>query len=209
MGKEAALRAPEPRDIDPVDLARAEEYGLLAALIARPPDRALLDDLARMAGDATALGAAHARLAAAAREADPAAVAREHFGLFVGVGRGEVLPFGSYYRTGFLNDRPLAELRADLARLGIERSPGVHDPEDHVAILCDVMAGLATGAFDAPPDAERAFFERHLEPWAERFFADLERAAGARFYRAVGGLGAVFMAIEAEAFGLDGAADGR
>lgn len=209
MGKEAALRADAPGAMDPVDLARAREYGLLAALLARPPDAAFLDGLSRIGCDATPIGVAHGRLAASAASADPAAVAREHFGLFVGVGRGELLPFASYYMTGFLNDRPLAELRADLLRLGVERSKGVHDPEDHVAILCDVMAGLAARAFDVAPRAERAFFERHLAPWAGRFFEDLERAEGARFYRAVGALGAVLMAVETEAFGLDAAAEGR
>jgi TorA maturation chaperone TorD len=192
------------RAADDVDLLRAREYALLGRLMARAPDAALLRDLAGVGGDATPIGMAHAALAAAAREAESRAVEREFFTLFVGVGRGELLPYASYYRTGFLNERPLAEVRRDLARLGVARAEGLHDPEDHVAILCDVMAALADGS--VPPDAvpERDFFARHLAPWAGRFFTDLAGAPSARFYRAVGELGAAFVAIEAQAFALEG-----
>jgi TorA maturation chaperone TorD len=205
MGKEAAARSSEPSygvDPDEIEAARAGEYGLIARLIARAPDAELLRGLSRLVGDATPIGLAHAGLAAAAAETRAKDVAREHFGLFVGVGRGEIVPHASYYVTGFLNERPLADLRQDLARLGVTRAAGVHEPEDHLAILCDVMAGLARGDFDADAAAERTFFERHLAPWAERCFADIERAKGARFYRAVGRFGAAFLAVEAEAFGL-------
>lgn len=189
--------------VDAIDRTRARQYGLLARLIAQPPDRDLLDLLSGLAGDGTPLGMAIAALARAAAGADPAALDRVHFALFVGVGRGTLMPHGSFYLTGFLHERPLAEVRADLAALGIARAGRVHDPEDHIAILCDVMAGLAAGGFEGGVAAQRRFFQRHLEPWVGRFFTDLKTHATEPFYRAVGALGAVFIGLEAEAFALD------
>ena len=167
-----------------------------------PPSRALLDQIAGLCGDATPLGRAHASLAEAASRAVPRDVEREYFDLFVGVGRGEMLPYGSYYLTGFLHERPLARLRGDLAELGILRVEDQPEPEDHIAILCEVMAGLAGGRFARAPAGEKQFFDKHLAPWARRFFADLERAEAADFYRAVAAVGATFMDIETEAFAL-------
>lgn len=191
------------REVDEIDLLRGREYGLLALLLGRAPTAETLEMLAEMKGDATPLGMAHLKLAEAAAGARPDAVSREFFDLFVGLGRGELLPYGSFYLTGFLHERPLAAVRADLASLGIERAPGLHDPEDHIAILCDVMAGLAADEFDADPSAERVFFERHIKPWGARFFADLEIAPSSRFYKAVGELGRTFVEIEAQAFEMD------
>jgi TorA maturation chaperone TorD len=187
---------------DDVDDARAQEYALLATLLARAPDAALLQQLAALRGDATPLGLAHAALAEAAARASAEGVEREYFDLFIGLGRGELLPYGSYYLTGFLHERPLARLRGDLARLGIERAEGQCEPEDHAAILCEIMAGLASGRFPAPEGTQRMLFEAHLAPWIGRFFADLEGAERAAFYRNVGRLGRIFMEIEAQAFAL-------
>ena len=189
--------------IDEVDLLRAHEYHLLALLLGRTPNAELLARLAGLEGDASPLGQAHAALAQAAAASDPAALEREFFDLFIGIGRGELIPYASYYLTGFLHERPLAGVREDMAALGIERAEHVHDPEDHLAILCEIMAGLASGRFDAGPAAGRQFFCRHLEPWAERFFRDLEQAASTPFYRSVGRVGRLFMAIEARAFAMD------
>jgi TorA maturation chaperone TorD len=189
-------------DDDEVELARALEYALLATVLARAPDQVLLKQLADLPGDATLLGRAHAAVARAAGHACVAQVEREYFDLFIGVGRGELLPYGSYYLTGFLHERPLARLRADLARLGIERAAEQTEPEDHAAVLCEVMAGLVSGRFPASPRADRELFERHLSPWIGRFFADLERAETADFYRHVGTLGRAFIDIETEAFAL-------
>jgi TorA maturation chaperone TorD len=188
---------------DDVDALRAQEYALLALLLSRAPTAELLGRLADLKGDASPLGLAHIALADAARTADPDAVSREYFDLFVGVGQGELLPYGSYYLTGFLHGRPLARLRQDLDALGIEADETLREPEDHIAILCEVMAGLAGRQFDAQAGGEKRFFERHLEPWGARFFADVETAQLARFYRAVGTVGRVFMAVEAEAFAMD------
>ena len=187
-------------DLDEVDAARAREYALLSVLLARAPTGDLLRRLALIEGDASPLGVAHAALAEAARGASEERVRQEFFDLFIGLGRGECLPYGSYYLTGFLHERPLARLRQDLARLQIERAPGQAEPEDHAAILCEIMAALAGRTLPAPPGADRALFEAHLAPWMARFFADLERAQAAAFYRSVGMLGRAFMQIESEAF---------
>jgi TorA maturation chaperone TorD len=186
--------------IDDVDTARMEEYALLAALLRRAPDSILLKVLSEIRGDSSPLGAAHAALAQAADETEPERVEREFFELFIGVGRGELLPYASYYLTGFLNERPLARLRDDLRMLGIVRAEQQHEPEDHAAILCEIMAGLAGGRFSAPPDAQKRLFEKHLAPWIGRFFADLEGLKKANFYRRVATVGRVFIDIEMEAF---------
>jgi TorA maturation chaperone TorD len=187
-------------DVDEVDAARAREYALLSVLLARAPTADLLRRLAQIEGDASPLGVAHGALSQAARGVGEERVAREYFDLFIGLGRGECLPYGSYYLTGFLHERPLARLRQDLVRLGIERVPGQAEPEDHAATLCEIMAGLVSRGLPGPAGADRDLFEAHLAPWMARFFADLERAQAAAFYRSVGMLGRVFMQIETEAF---------
>jgi TorA maturation chaperone TorD len=192
----------ESSAVDEVDAARAQEYALLATLLARSPDDQLLARLARMRGDATPLGMAHAALGEAAVKADAEQVGREYFNLFIGLGRGELLPYGSYYLTGFLYERPLARLRGDLQRLGIERQPGQSEPEDHAAILCEIMAGIAGGLLAAPAGADREIFEKHMAPWIGRFFGDLERSGTAQFYARVGTLGRTLVDIETEAFAL-------
>jgi len=189
-------------DIDEVDAARAQEYALLSVLLARAPDAALLERLGALLGDASPLGLAHVALAEAAQRSNAARVEREYFDLFIGLGRGELLPYGSYYLSGFLHERPLARLRADLSRLGIERVAGQAEPEDHAAILCEIMSGLVSRRFPAPAGADRELFEQHLAPWIGRFFADLERAESADLYRRVGTLGRVFVEIETDAFVL-------
>lgn len=190
--------------VDEIELLRSREYDLLASLLGRAPTSNVLHLVARIEGDGTPLGRAHAALADAARRASPDEVSREFFDLFVGVGRGELMPYGSYYLTGFLNERPLARLREDLGAIGIERAAGHSEPEDHVATLLEVMAGLACARFEAEPGTESRFFERNLKPWVERFFMDLERAGSARFYRHVGALGRLFIEIETEAFTFEG-----
>jgi TorA maturation chaperone TorD len=193
---------PSTGDVDEIDLARSREYALLSALLARSPDAELLTRLARLGGDASPLGVAHIALAEAAANADVTKVEREYFNLFIGLGRGELLPYGSYYLTGFLNERPLARLRDDLAALGVERVEGNYEPEDHAATLCEIMSGLAGGTLPAPEGMEHRLFEKHLAPWIGRFFTDLERAEAASFYRHVGTVGRAFVEIETEAFAL-------
>jgi TorA maturation chaperone TorD len=195
-------RHPNAGEVEEVDAARAQEYTLIAALLARAPDQALLDRLATLRGDPSPLGVAHAALADAASRTTAERVEREYFNLFIGLGRGELLPYGSYYQSGFLYERPLARLRGELSRLGIERADGESEPEDHAAILCEIMAGLINGRLAAEAGADRDLFEKHLSPWIGRFFADLEQAEAADFYRHVGTLGRLFVEIETEAFAL-------
>ena len=189
-------------DTDEMDAARAQEYALIAALLTRAPDAQLLSNLSELRGDATPLGMAHVALAEAAANADVHRVEREFFDLFIGLGRGELLPYGSYYLTGFLHERPLARLREDLGVIGVARAEGIMEPEDHAAILCEIMSGLASRRLPAPPDSDRLIFDKHMAPWIGRFFSDLQQATAADFYRQVGTLGRVFMDIEAEAFEL-------
>jgi TorA maturation chaperone TorD len=189
-------------DVDELDAARAQEYRLLSALLMRAPDAGLLKRLAGLRGDASPLGVAHIALAEAASKASVERVEREFFDLFIGLGRGELLPYGSYYLTGFLHERPLARLRQDLGELGIERAEGNAEPEDHAAILCEIMAGLVGGDFAAPAGSDQQIFTKHLAPWIGRFFSDLEHAEAASFYRPVGTIGRVFINIETEAFTL-------
>lgn len=187
---------------DEIDVLRGAEYGLLAVLLGAAPTKDLLDRVAGLRGDASPLGMAHVELASAASVASEQLVGREFFNLFIGVGRGELLPYGSYYQTGFLHERPLARVREDLALMGVERAGHMREPEDHIAILCEVMGGFANGDFDADLAAQARFFERHLAPWAARFFADLETNQTADFYKSVGRLGRTFMELEREAFTL-------
>ncbi|MHA6344634.1 TorD/DmsD family molecular chaperone [Roseivivax sp. CAU 1761] len=185
------------------DRLRADLYDFLAVLLARPADSALLAQTAALQGDAaTDLGQAVARLADCARQADPKSVEREYNALFIGLGRGELLPYASYYLTGFLNEKPLATLRSDLAARRIARAPNRFEPEDNIATLCEVMAGMIDGRFGMPAGLEdqKTFFNRHIGPWAGHFFADLEKAKTAVLYAAVGSVGRAFVEIEREAF---------
>ncbi|HSF64642.1 MAG TPA: molecular chaperone TorD family protein, partial [Paracoccaceae bacterium] len=179
------------------EMMRAQHWAALGRLLSAAPDRAMLSALAAIARDETPMGRAWGDLAAKAATVTPEAVASEYFELFVGVGRGELLPYASFYLTGFLNERPLAELRRDLAVMGLEREAGRHDPEDHIASLCEIMAGLASGAFDADGlgcggAGEAGFFARHIKPWAALFFQDLARAHSADFYRSLAAVGAAW-----------------
>ncbi len=197
--RDGAANDHSPIPLDDVDAARAGEYELIGALLWRAPTAETLRQLRALRGDASPLGVAHLALAEAADEATPESVRDEFFELFIGVGRGDVLPFASYYLTGFLHERPLALVREDMARLGIVRDQRAAEPEDHVAVLMDIMAGLIRGDFAADGIDAEGFYARHIEPWGERLFADIEVARAAKFYKAVGKLGHLFLSIETQA----------
>jgi TorA maturation chaperone TorD len=193
------------------DRIRANVYALLGNLLAGPPDEATLQTLRGIApepGDTSLLAASWHMLAVAAARASLPALREEHDTLFIGLGKGEIVPYGSWYLTGFLMEQPLAQLRGDLRALGIERQTGVCEPEDHAAALCDTMCLLITGDRPATLEAQHRFFARHLEPWLPRFFRDLQQAASARFYRAVGQLGEQFIDVETQAFRVETPAAG-
>jgi TorA maturation chaperone TorD len=200
--RKSRLHTSPARGIDEVDRARAQEYALLATLLSRGPGAELIGRLTLLAGDVTPLGTAHAALGAAAARTDEARAGREFFDLFTGLGQGELLPYASHYLTGSLYGRPLARLRETFQGLDLERAAGHSEPEDHVAVLCEVMAGLINGQIAGPGGVDRAFFDEYLAPWIGRFFTDLERAQSADFYARVGSLGRVFVGIETEAFAL-------
>ena len=193
-----------PRSISDEERSRAQMYQLLGVLLSSPPSSELLDGLAALQGGDTAMGAASKNLAALAKRTAPDDAKREYNNLFIGVGRGELLPYASYYLTGFLNERPLANLRGDLKARGIQSSDNVKEPEDHMGTLCEIMAGIITGEFECDSDlsSQKAFFDAHLAKWAALFFTDLEKAQTAIFYAPVGSLGRAFMDVEADAFAL-------
>ncbi len=186
------------------DRLRADFYNFLGLLLAAPPDRGTLDMTAGLAGDDSDLGQAMQALARVARVTSPQAAEREFNALFIGLGRGELLPYASYYLTGFLNEKPLAQLRSDMAARSITRAPNVYEPEDNIASLMEMMAGMIVGRFGAPAplDDQRMFWSRHIAPWAGHFFADLEAAENSVFYASVGTAGRVFMEIEKNGFAM-------
>jgi TorA maturation chaperone TorD len=187
-------------NVEEIDRARAQEYALLATLLSHSPDSVLLSRLADLPGDGSPIGVAHGVVREAAVRANEETAAREYFALFAGLREGSLLPYSSHYLVETLYGRPLARLREAFQGLGIEIAPGRSEPEDHAAILFEVMAGLADGGIPAPADAEREFFQEHLSPWIRRFFFDLEHAEAADFYAAVGLLGRTFADLEAQAF---------
>ena len=186
--------------VDEVDQARAREYALLSSLLTSSPQVPMIKRLANLRGDGTRLGAAHGALAKAADRSSVEGVEREYSDLFHGLDPGGLFPYASYYLAGSLQGRPLARLREALQRLGVERAPGRSEPEDHAAMLMEIMSALAGGRIAVPPGAEREMFIHHVAPWMGRFFADLEKAGPADFYARVGALVRTFIEIETEAF---------
>jgi TorA maturation chaperone TorD len=200
--QESTSQISSGRVVDEIDHARAQEYALLSILLSRSPDVEMIGRLALLRGDASPLGTAHTALGEAAGRATEESAGREYFNLFAGLGNSPLLPYASHYLTDSLYGRPLVRLRQTLQQLGIESAAGNSEPEDHAAILCEVMAGLVGGDIAGPVDADRDFFEKHLAPWIGRFFADLERTQSADFYACVGLLGRTFVDIETEGFAL-------
>ncbi len=184
------------------DRLRADLYNFLGVLLAGPPDQMVLDQTAGLSGDDSPLGTGVNALAKIAKLSKPKAVESEFNRLFIGLGRGELLPYASYYLTGFLNEKPLATLRQDMAARGLTRAENVYEPEDNIASLMEMMGALIVGRFGDPATLEdqRTFFNRHIAPWAGHFFSDLEAAKNSVFYAAVGQVGRAFMEIEAEGF---------
>ncbi|WP_299483904.1 molecular chaperone TorD family protein [uncultured Roseibium sp.] len=190
--------------IDPEDRARSELYDFLGLLLVKPADNALLKQVSDLQGDETALGRALGLISKVASVTSAETAEREFNALFVGLGRGELLPYASHYLTGFLNEKPLANLRSDMAKRGIGRAQDQREPEDNIASLMEMMAGLIVGRFGTVTSVaeQKQFFQAHIEPWAIHFYSDLEASESSVFYGAVGALGRQFMEIEAEAFGM-------
>lgn len=196
----AAAAAAIPEGDRETNELRCRTWTLLATLLRDIPDASVLEglaglELAEPAPD-DALGAAWAGLREAARRAEPEPVDDEFHDLFIGLGRGELVPYGSWYRTGFLMDRPLVALRRDLHTLGFRRQEAVCEPEDHAAALAEVMAMLADPDTGQDDSTQRLFFREHVDSWMPTLFADMQAAKSADFYRAVGRLGAAFLDFE-------------
>ncbi len=194
--------APRSNPAEGADVMRGNLYALLANLLSGAPGPDLLKVLTSIDlpedGADSPLGEAFAMLRSAAGKVTPEGLADEYQEVFIGIGRGEVVPFGSWYLTGFLMEKPLALLRADLEQLGFRRQEHVSESEDHIAALCDVMGMIAADSQAAGAEQQAAFFAAHLAPWAIRFFEDLQNAPSARFYRVVGFLGERFMRVESK-----------
>lgn len=199
-GAQAAL-AGAP-DVAPEDVLRANTYALLAVLLHHQPDDAALAMLTDIESDETEFGQALGALADRARAATVDTVDDEFHDLFLGIGEAELKPYASYYLTGFLYEKPLAKLRADMCSLGVGKADDATEPEDHIAALCEMMCGMIMGDFGVPVplDRQRAFFDQHIGPWAGRFFENLEDSPNARFYKPVGIIGRLFMTIEKQSF---------
>ncbi len=190
----------------PEDQARADMYDFLSALLSQPADAGFLTRISAQEGDGTPIGQALATLGRLAGVTSAGTCEREFNTLFIGLGRGELLPYASYYLTGFLNEKPLAQLRADMARRGITRADGKSEPEDNIASLMEMMGGMIVGRFGivTPLEDQKNFCDQHITPWAKLFFTDLEGSKSSVFYAAVGTLGRRFMEVEEEAFRMLG-----
>jgi TorA maturation chaperone TorD len=189
---------------------RSNTYSVLSALLSQPPSGDLLDYLNHINTSAVAddsddsnpaaygqIGQAWLALRDAARSISLKNLNTEYHSLFIGIGRGEIVPFGSWHITGFLMEKPLSDLRDDLRSLGIESDSSQKDPEDHIAALCETMAILIQSE-DISEAMERQFFIRHIHPWASKFFNDLAAARSASFYKSVSLLGQLFMDLESD-----------
>lgn len=186
------------------DRLRADLYNYLGLMLANPADQMLLEQTSGLSGDDSELGKGIMTLAKMARITKPKTVESEFNKLFIGLGRGELLPYASYYLTGFLNEKPLATLRQDMTARGLARADTVFEPEDNIASLMEMMGALIVGRFGPPASLadQKTFFNRHIAPWASLFFSDLEAAKNSVFYASVGTVGRAFMEIETEAFRL-------
>ena len=189
------------------DRLRADLYNFIGLILSAPPDQLLLDQCIGLSGDDSDLGKAISSLSRVARVTNPKKVESEFNALFIGLGRGELLPYASYYLTGFLHEKPLATLRSDMALRGMVRAPSVYEPEDNIASWMEMMGGMIVGRFGIPAELadQRQFFNKHIAPWAVHFFTDLEAAKNSILYASVGSVGRAFIDIEREAFRMTAA----
>lgn len=201
------MTAAEKFKIAEEDRLRADLYNFLGVILSGPPDEMLLGQTAGLQGDSTDLGQAVSTLAKMARITKPRTVESEYNRLFIGLSRGELLPYASYYLTGFLNEKPLSLLRQDMTAQGLARAQNVFEPEDNIASLMEMMGAMIVGRFGTPADlnTQKTFFNKHIGPWAGHFFSDLEGAKNSVFYAPVGTVGRLFMDVEVEAFRMSAA----
>ena len=192
-------------NINEEDQLRADMYSFLANLLRAEPDENLVNQLTMLDSDDSPIGKSIKTLSKLASSLDLPSIRDEYVRIFVGVGRGEILPFASYYLTGFLKDKPLAKLRQDMEKIGIKLEENVKEPEDHIASIFDMMAGLIIGKFNKKFSIaeQRDFFNKHLAPWVGLLMRDIEGSKIAVFYSPVGTIGKEFMEIERASFSMD------
>ncbi len=186
------------------DSARADMYALIAALFYAAPSADLLNAIAGAAplagqGD-TVLPQAWEDLKHAAARAEPQSLREEYDGAFITIGEAPVMLFGSHYLTGFLHEKPLADLRRTLAHLGLARKEHVHEPEDHIAAVCDVMRHLI---LDGDFEAQRAFFTAFIQPWYAKLVDRLEATPALTLYRELGKFTRAFLDVEGASFAIE------
>ena len=191
------------------ETARAEIYGLLAQLFYAPPAPELLDALRVAVTEAPTAGAfleePWRALVGTARELQAGDIRTEYDDLFGGVGKPDIYLFGSHYLSGFLNERPLAQLRDDLRSLGLTRDEAsMPETEDHVAYLCEVMRYLIASDDMAVANLtrQRAFFGTHLQPWIGAMCDAITAHPRARFYSALARFTHAFAGVEQQGFDL-------
>ena len=144
------------------------------------------------------------QVVAAAREGSDAQIADEHDALFGGVGKPDIHLFGSHYLSGFLNEKPLAQLRTDLAALGLAREEGMSETEDHVAYVFEVMRYLIAGddVEVANLTRQREFFAKHVQSWVPQLCETIAAHPKARFHAAIAGFTQAFIGVEAQGFDM-------
>ncbi|MDE2360762.1 MAG: molecular chaperone TorD family protein [Betaproteobacteria bacterium] len=205
--QQASLAVPHP--IAPEDATRADFYALLARLFADGPDAAMLAALARaarMEGESSSIALAWNRLIDASSAMDPAAAAQEYTDLFIGVGKSEVNLHASYWLSGFMMEKPLANLRGSLAELGIARRDEVAMLEDHLSALCETMRLLIAGHGERGPTGiavQRVFFERYIAPWVFECCAAISNCPIANYYVHVAEFAREFIAVDRDALAMD------
>ena len=191
--------------IDAEDQLRADMYSFLASLLRTEPNAELVNQLTNLLSDDSPIGKSIKTLSKLASSMDLPTIRDEYVRIFVGVGRGEILPFASYYLTGFLKDKPLAKLRNDMNEIGIKLAENVKEPEDHIASLFDMMSGLILGKFNKKfsISKQKDFFNKHLGPWVDLLMRDIESSKIAVFYSPIGTIGREFIEIERSSFSMD------
>jgi TorA maturation chaperone TorD len=187
------------------DQLRADMYSFLANLLRAEPSAELVNQLTKLESDESPIGKSIKTLSKLASSLDLPTIRDEYVRIFIGVGRGEILPFASYYLTGFLKDKPLAKLRNDMKEIGIELAENVKEPEDHIASLFDMMSGLILGKFSKKFSIgeQKEFFNKHLASWVDLLMRDIESSRIAVFYSPIGTIGREFMEIERSSFSMD------
>ena len=191
--------------VDSEEQLRADMYSFMASLLRSEPSADLVKQLTNLDADDSPIGKSIKTLSKLASSLDLPTIRDEYVRIFIGVGRGEILPFASYYLTGFLKDKPLAKLRNDMKEIGIELAENVKEPEDHIASLFDMMSGLILGKFNKKFSIgeQKDFFNKHLNPWVDLLMRDIESSKIAVFYSPVGTIGREFIEIERSSFSMD------